>query len=719
MDNLIKKLAESESLSPGAVASVLELLDQGATVPFIARYRKEVSGEMDEVLIRRLRDRREKWRELDKRRDAIRRSLSERGILDPRLAQELQSAESLARLEDIYLPYRPKKKTRGSMARERGLEPLADWLWRQGPGNPAAEARGYVDPGAGVPDPEAALDGARDILAERIGENPEIRDAFRKLFRRAGYLRSEVVRKKAGNPEAAKYSDYFFFSEKATSVPSHRILAVFRGANEGFLRWHIAPDQDAAYGLIRKMTVRGDRESSRQVAAAAEDACRRLLLPALETEWKNLLKERADETAIGIFCANLRELLLTPALGPKRVLAVDPGLRTGCKIAVLSAQGELLEHGVIYPLEPRRDEEGSAALLRKLLAKHHVEAIAVGNGTGGRETADFIRRQEYRRAGVPVPVELVNESGASVYSASEAARREFPDHDITVRGTVSIGRRLMDPLAELVKLDPKAIGVGQYQHDVDQKALKQGLSDVVISCVNSVGADANTASPELLSYVSGLSPRNAAALVEHRHSVGPFRSREELKAVAGIGPRTFEQCAGFLRIKGGEEPLDGSAVHPESYPLVEAMAESLGCGVADLLKEPGLRREIKPERFMSDRIGLPTLRDILRELEKPGRDPRREFIPFSFSDDVKEIGDLRVGMQLPGIVTNVTAFGAFVDLGVHQDGLVHISEMAEGFVSDPAAIVKVHQRVTVRVLTVDAGRKRIGLSLRLQTGDAE
>jgi uncharacterized protein len=701
-------LAGELSLKVGQVAAVALLLDEGGTVPFIARYRKEATGTLDEVAIGAIRDGLERLRELDKRREAIRASLEERGLLTEELRGRIEAAESLGVLEDVYLPYRPKRRTRATIARERGLEPLADRLFAQDGADPLAEAAAFVDPAKEVPTVEDALAGARDILAERFSEDQTARARMRALYARAGVLRSRVS---PGKEEAgAKFRDYFAWEEPAAGAPSHRILAIRRGEKEGFLTLRIVPPEEEALGLLHALFVRGDGPAADQVRRAADDGFKRLLSLAMETESRVALKERADREAIRIFAANLRQLLLAPPLGRKNVLAIDPGQRTGCKVVCLDRQGKLLDTGVVYlHVDTPRAREEAAAKIRGWCERHAVEAIAIGNGTAGRETEAFVRG-----LGLPasLPVVMVNESGASIYSASAVAREEFPDQDITVRGAVSIGRRLMDPLAELVKIDPKAIGVGQYQHDVDQGALKASLDEVVESCVNQVGVELNTASAQLLGFVSGLGPHLARNIVAHRDEHGPFAAREELKQVSRLGPKAFEQAAGFLRIRGGANPLDGSAVHPESYPVVEAMARDLGCGVADLMRDEGLRRRIDLPRYVTDRVGLPTLTDITAELARPGRDPREQFEAFAFAAGVERIEDLRPGMKLPGIVTNVTAFGAFVDVGVHQDGLVHVSQLADRFVKDPAQVVKVQQRVLATVLQVDLPRRRISLSLR-------
>lgn len=703
-----RRIAQELGLAVGRAAAVVGLLDGGATVPFIARYRKEATGEMDEVQIAAVRDRLEQLRELDARRASILKSLAENGHLSPALKAAVEKAGTPTELEDLYAPYKPKRRTRATAARERGLEPLADFVFGNQDADPAAEAAKFVSEEKGVPDAAAALAGARDIIAERVSEDKDARASCRELFEKTAVLSSAVIRGK--EEEGAKFRDYFEWKEPLAAAPSHRVLAIRRGEKEGFLFFRITVDEDAAVSRLERLFVRGNGGCGNAVREAVRDAWKRLLGPSLETEARLKSKEKADEEAIRVFAANAVELLMAPALGQKSVLALDPGFCTGCKLVVLDAQGKLLHHEVVFPTagSPRQREDAGTRL-RVLCSQFKVQAIAIGNGTASRETELFVRE-----CGLPadVPVVVVNESGASIYSASEAAREEFPNEDITVRGAVSIGRRLMDPLAELVKIDPKSIGVGQYQHDVNQAALKRALDDTVVSCVNRVGVEVNTASKQLLSYVSGLNAGIAAEIVAYRDAHGAFRSRGELKRVPRLGEKTFEQCAGFLRIRGGEHPLDASAVHPERYALVERMAKDLGADVSALLADGRLRSRIRPEKYVSEDAGLPTLRDILGELEKPGRDPREKFEAFSFKEGVREISDLKEGMRLPGIVTNVTAFGAFVDVGVHQDGLVHVSQLSDRFVSNPADVVKVGQRVSVVVTEVDAARSRIGLSMK-------
>lgn len=697
-------LAQELSLSAPQVAAVARLLEEGATVPFIARYRKEATGSLDEVAVAAIRDRLDELAALDKRRQAILDSLEERGLLSDALRQAVAQAPDKARLEDIYLPYRPKRRTRAAMARERGLGPLAAALAAQQGRDPARLAAPFVDPAKDVADTDSALAGARDILAEEMAENPRLRAAGRDLFLRRGRFRSVVAK---GKEEAgATFRDWFAWDEPLRSIPGHRVLAMFRGEAEGFLKLSLQPPEGELLDLAKRLLLRGRGPDAGEVATALTDGCKRLLAPSLENEIRSAVKEKADAEAIGVFAANLRGLLLAPPLGPKRLLALDPGFRTGAKLTVLDAQGGLLHHATIYPTGSAGQKEAAAETLTELCRRFDIQAIAIGNGTAGRETEAFVRG-----LGLETPVMLVNEAGASIYSASEAARREFPDLDLTVRGSVSIGRRLMDPLAELVKLDPKSIGVGQYQHDVDQAGLRRALDDVVASCVNAVGVDVNTASPELLAYVSGLGQALAKAVVAHREAAGPFPTRSALRQVRGLGPKAFEQAAGFLRVRG-EEPLDASAVHPERYALVRRMARDAKCDVGVLLADASARAKIRPERYVADDIGLPTLTDILAELEKPGRDPRGQCQAFAFAEGIHSIDDLAVGMELPGIVTNVAKFGAFVDIGVHRDGMVHVSQLADRFVSDPTEVVTVGREVRVRVVEVDLPRGRISLSLR-------
>jgi protein Tex len=734
---MIKHISNVTKTTVFQVDAVLKLLDEGSTVPFIARYRKEATGELDEVQILAIRDAHITFTELEKRREAILASLQERELLTPELEKAVTEADDLVQLEDIYLPYRPKRRTRAMIAREAGLEGLAVWLLAGGTGATLAapletlfvsaaagasvetEALKYLNPEQKIVTAEDALAGARDIIAEVLNETKELRQDLRDFFAKRANMSSRVISIMEKDAKAAKFRDYFDWSEPAATAPSHRVLAVLRGAAEGVLITHFLPDEEEALKLLERLVLgrnkaAGNRATS-QVWEAARDGYKRLTAPSLEYALEKECKERADEEAIRVFAGNMRELLLASPLGQKRILALDPGLLTGCKLVCLDGKGDLLHDDVIYPLQPKNRVAESARIVQNLCRQFSIEAIAVGNGTGGREAEAFAREAVdglRTPAGGVIDVISVNESGASVYSASAAAREEFPQKDITVRGAVSIGRRLMDPLAELVKIDPQSIGVGQYQHDVNQRLLKRALDDVVLSCVNSVGVEINTASKQLLSYVSGISARTAEAICSYREQHGKFMSRKQLKEVAGIGAKVFEQAAGFIRIRNAANPLDASAVHPESYPVVERMAADLGCSVSDLVTRPELRRKININAYVSDSIGLPTLRDIIQELEKPGRDPRAEFEVFQFDELVHSPADLVEGMILPGIVTNVTAFGAFVDIGVHQDGLVHISQLADHFVKDPADVVKVHQKVQVKVVSVELDRKRIGLSMK-------
>jgi protein Tex len=703
----VEQIAKEFSLQVKHVKSVTELLGEGGTVPFISRYRKELTGSMDEVQIANVRDRLEQLRELDKRREAIISSIEKQGKLTPDLMSSIVVASTLAELEDIYLPYKPKRKTRASAAKEKGLEPLAQKIFNQEKFNLDEFANSFIDTEKGVADLNEALDGARDIIAEWISENPDTRKHVRDLFWKEGVVESRVMKGK--ETEGQKYKDYFEWKEPIAKTPSHRLLALRRGEKEGVLSMDIYPSEENALLSIERQYIKSDNSAAEQVKLAIKDCYKRLLRPSLETEIRMESKMKADEEAIKVFASNLKELLLSAPLGQKNVLALDPGFRTGCKLVCLDQQGKLLHFEAIYPNEPQRDRVKSGAVIKQLVEKFNIEAIAIGNGTASRETEAFVKS-----IGLPnrVMIVMVNESGASVYSASEVARDEFPDQDVTVRGAVSIGRRLMDPLAELVKIDPKSIGVGQYQHDVDQAKLKQGLDDVVMSCVNSVGVEVNTASKELLSYVSGLSPALARNIIEFRNQNGPFKDRSGLMKVPRLGEKVFEQAAGFLRIHDSENPLDSSAVHPESYGVVQKMAADLGCSVKDLMSSAELTKQLDLKKYVTPKFGIPTLTDILKELEKPGRDPREAFEVFSFTEGVNEIADLKIGMKLPGIVTNVTNFGAFVDIGVHQDGLVHISHISDKFIKDPKEAVTVQQKVMVTVVEVDVPRKRIGLSMK-------
>ena len=703
----VTKIAGELALKDQQVVAVAALLEDGATVPFISRYRKEATGSLDEIAVTAIRDRLTQLAELDARRQAILKSLEQHGHLNDELEEQVMAAQTLVGLEDIYLPYKPKRRTKAMIAREKGLEPLAAALLEQTGIDPEEAAAAYMDPEKEVHSTEDALSGARDIIAEFVNENGEIRAAMRQLFMEKSIITCKVVSGK--EEEGAKYKDYFDWEEPVLSVPSHRLLAMRRGEKEDMLNMSIAPLEEDAMALLEKSVITGDGKDAEQVQMALADCYKRLLSRSMETEVRMATKEKADEEAIHVFAENLRELLMASPLGAKRVMGLDPGFRTGCKLVILDRQGKLLHHDTIYPHNGQEAEKKAAAQVKMLCDKYDIEAIAVGNGTAGRETEAFVRNLGLNSS---IIVIMVNESGASIYSASEVARDEFPDLDLTVRGAVSIGRRLMDPLAELVKIDPKSIGVGQYQHDVDQTDLKQALDDVVISCVNGVGVDLNRASPQLLTYVSGLGPQLAKNILMYRDENGAFPSREALKKVPRLGPKAFEQCAGFLRIQGGKHPLDNSAVHPETYGIVEKMAGDLGCTVSDLMDKPELRQKIKLSEYVTESVGIPTLTDIMAELAKPGRDPREKFEVFEFDADVSEIKDLQPGMKLPGIVTNVTRFGAFVDIGVHQDGLVHISQLADQFVKDPGDVVKVNQKVTVMVLDVDIQRNRISLSMK-------
>ena len=703
----IASISAEFNIATKQINAVADLLAQGGTVPFIARYRKEATGSLDEVAITAIRDRLHQLEELDGRKAAVLKSLEANGHLTDELKEQVSAAPTLAVLEDIYLPFRPKRRTKATVAREKGLEPLAREILEQKGRDPVQLATAYVDPQKGVESVEAALEGARHIVAEIINEDPRARDRMRELYLRKGIIRSKVATDK--ETEGAKYRDYFDWNEPAATAPSHRILAMRRGEKEDLLNLAMAPPEADALALLEDLFANGDGPDAAQVRLALNDGYRRLLSRAMETELRLVTKQRADEQAIRIFASNLRQLLLSPPLSASRVMGIDPGFRTGCKIVCLDRQGKLLQHETVYPHLNERQDRQAAEKIAELCRRFSIEAVAIGNGTAGRETEAFVRKIDTLQA---IPILLVNESGASIYSASEAARREFPDLDLTVRGSVSIARRLMDPLSELVKIDPKSIGVGQYQHDVDQSDLKKALDDVVVSCVNAVGVDVNRASVELLTYVSGLGPQLAANIVAVRNEKGPFTSRTELKNVPRLGPKAFEQSAGFLRIQRGANPLDASAVHPESYAVVDAMARDQDCSVSELMQEASRRKKIDLTRYVNDMIGLPTLRDILAELDKPGRDPRKDFETVAFAGHVNQITDLRPGMILPGVVTNVTAFGAFVDIGVHQDGLVHISEMADAFVKDPTDVVSVQQRVSVTILAVDLERNRIALSMK-------
>lgn len=700
-------IASELNIKPAQVKATAELLSQEATVPFISRYRKEMTGSLDETQITYIRDRIAQLEELEKRRAAILKSLEERELLTDELKDKILTAESLTELEDIYLPYRPKRRTRATIAKEKGLEPLAEIIFQQEEPNPDEIAVTYINEEKGVLTVDDALAGARDIIAERISEDKQAREKMRILMEKEAFIFSKIIDGK--EEEGIKYRDYYEWKEPALRSPSHRILAIMRGENEGFLRAEISPEVENAVKLLENIFIKSDNASSAQVKLAVSDGYKRLLKPGMETEFRNSLKEKADEEAVKVFAENLRQLLLAPPLGEKSILAIDPGFRTGCKVVCLNRQGKLLHNETIYPHTSDKQRNEAETAVRNLVKNFKIEAVAIGNGTAGRETEIFIKSLKLDDE---VLVIMVNESGASIYSASEVARKEFPDYDVTVRGAVSIGRRLIDPLAELVKIDPKSIGVGQYQHDVNQTMLRNKLDDVVISCVNKVGVDLNTASIELLTYVSGLGPKLAAGIIEYRDDNGPFSSRDGLKKVKRLGGKAFEQSAGFLRIKGSENPLDETAVHPESYVIVNQMANDLGLEVRNLIRNKEVQSKIDLNKYISGNTGLPTLQDIMNELLKPGRDPRSQFIIYSFDDTVNKIEDLKPGMKLPGVVTNITNFGAFIDIGVHQDGLVHISQIANKFVKNPNNFLKVNQKVTVTVLEIDLPRKRIQLTMK-------
>jgi uncharacterized protein len=701
----VARIAEELGVAAGGVGATVALLEQEATIPFIARYRKEMTGNLDEVQLASIRDRLAQLKELDARRDAIVASLKERNLLTAELQKKLDAAPTLSKLEDIYLPFRPKKRTRAMIAKEKGLEPLAEALLAQGGEDPKALAAAYVSEEKGVKDADEALAGARDVIAERVSEHEQARARLREVFFAKGEFHSRVITGKEA--EGAKYKDYFDWKEPVAKAPSHRVLAMRRGEKEGFLYMRVEVDEAETIPMLQALFAKGDGACAKQVKLAVEDAYRRLMALSMETEVRLETKKKADKDAILVFARNLREILMASPLGQKAVLALDPGFRTGCKLVCLDKQGKLLHHDVVYPHTGEGGRAEAELKVRRLAKAHGSEVIAVGNGTAGRETEDFVRALKLEG----VTIVSVNESGASVYSASEVAREEFPNEDVTVRGAVSIGRRLMDPLAELVKIEPKAIGVGQYQHDVDQTELKKSLDDTVVSCVNGVGVEVNTASKELLSYVSGLGPALAKNIVDFRNAHGAFPSRESLRKVPRLGPKAFEQAAGFLRIRGAAHPLDASAVHPERYALVEKMAADLGCGVGDLMTNAALRAKIDIKKYVTAEVGEPTLKDIVAELAKPGRDPREAFETFAFAN-VSKLEDLKPGMRLPGLVTNVAAFGAFVDIGVHQDGLVHVSELSDQFVREPSEVVKVRQKVMVTVLEVDLQRRRIALSMK-------
>lgn len=702
-----QKISEATGISSKQVANTLKLLASGATIPFISRYRKEATGSLDEIQITNIRDINQKIEELEKRRTFILETIEEQGKLTEELENQIKKAEYLAELEDLYLPYKPKKKTRASIAKSKGLEPLAKMIMAQHVIDPEEKAEEFIDEEKGVETVEEALAGARDIIAEWINENRSVRSRLRNLFVRQGMISSKII--KAKEEEGIKYKTYFDWEELAMKSPSHRILAMFRGETEGFLRLKTEPEKDEAIQRMDSIIIKSDNDTTPQIELAIDDSYKRLIAPSMENEIRSLIKEKADEDAIKVFVENLRQLLLAPPLGQKSILAIDPGFRSGCKVVCLDKQGNLKHNETIFPHPPQNEKKQAINKITSLVDAYKIEAIAIGNGTAGRETENLIRRIKFDREVIAV---MVNESGASVYSASSIAREELPEYDVTVRGAVSIGRRLMDPLAELVKIDPKSIGVGQYQHDVNQTALQQSLNDTVESCVNKVGVELNTASKELLKYVSGLGPVLAQNIIDYRKENGAFKSREDLKKVARFGAKAFEQSAGFLRIRNAENPLDNTAVHPESYAIVKKIARSLNTDTMGLIRDNEIRKKIKLEDFITEKAGLPTLTDIMKELDKPGRDPREEFDLFEFDKNVNSMEDLKEGMILPGIVTNITAFGAFVDIGVHQDGLIHISQLADRFVKDPNEIVKINEKLKVKVIDVDIERKRIQLSLK-------
>ncbi|NCC73408.1 MAG: RNA-binding transcriptional accessory protein [Sphingobacteriia bacterium] len=705
-ENHSKLIASELNLQERQVKSTLLLLEQGATIPFVARYRKEVTGGLDEEQIAKIRDRSEKLEEIEKRRESIISTLKENNQLTGDLELQLIKAATIAELEDIYLPYRPKRKTRASIAREKGLEPLAKLLMRQQHGEVEPLASRFLNPENGLKTIEEALAGARDIIAEWVSENRLARERLRLLFQRKATIKSEVIKTKV--EIAGKYANYFDFEEYLERSPSHRLLAMFRGENEGFLKLKIAPSEQAAISILEKIFKRNESDAALQVMTAINDSYKRLLQPSLENEYRAIAKERADEEAIRVFADNARQLMMAPPLGQKRVLAIDPGFRSGCKIVCLDEQGKLLHNDTIYPHPPQNEVKLAIAKLEQLVDAYKIDAIAIGNGTAGRETERLVKYLRFKREVIAV---IVNESGASVYSASAIAREEFPNFDVTVRGAVSIGRRLMDPLAELVKIDPKSIGVGQYQHDVNQNRLERSLEDTVMSCVNAVGVEINTASKQLLAFVSGVGPALAQKIIDYRNKNGAFTNRNELMKVQRFGPKAFEQAAGFLRIRNSNNPLDKSAVHPESYSIVEQMANSLGIDVETLMNNQEMQARINIGDFVTDQAGMPTLMDIMQELAKPGRDPREKFGVFQFTEGVNSIKDLKEGMILPGIVTNITAFGAFVDVGVHQDGLVHKSKITDKYVDDPSDYLKLNQRIKVKVESIDLDRKRIQFTM--------
>ncbi|WP_300726001.1 Tex family protein [uncultured Bacteroides sp.] len=708
MEQFSEMIASAMKLQVHRVDNTLKLLQGGATIPFISRYRKEATGGLDEVQIGEIQARYEKFGELAKRKETIVSTIEEQGKMTDELRQRIDRCWDSTELEDIYLPYKPKRKTRAEVARQKGLEPLAVLLMMQRENNLSARVRAFVK--GEVKDEEDALKGARDIIAEQVNEDERARNQVRNQFGRQAVITAKVIKGKEKDEAALKYRDYFDFSEPLKRCSSHRLLALRRGEADGILKVSIAPaDDEECTDRLERQFIRGNNACSQQVAEAVGDAYKRLLKPAIETEFAGLSKEKADEEAIRVFAENLRQLLLAPPLGQKRVMGIDPGFRTGCKVVCLDAQGTLLHNEAIFPHPPKSDTQGAARKLVQLVSQYKIEAIAIGNGTASRETEQFVNAQRFPHK---VQVFVVSEDGASIYSASKTAREEFPEYDVTVRGAVSIGRRLMDPLAELVKIDAKSIGVGQYQHDVDQTKLKASLDQTVESCVNLVGVNVNTASKHLLTYVSGLGPTLAQNIVDYRTENGAFHSRKELMKVPRMGAKAFEQCAGFLRIPQADNPLDNSAVHPESYPIVEKMAKDLKCSVADLIQNKELRNKIQIEKYVTDTVGLPTLTDIMQELDKPGRDPRQQIQAFAFDPNVHVIDDLREGMELPGIITNITNFGCFVDIGIKENGLVHISQLADKFISDPTEVVSIHQHVRVKVLSIDHERKRIQLTMK-------
>lgn len=702
-----KMIGKALGLSERSVTNTLQLIDEGCTIPFISRYRKERTGNLDEVQITAISDDYDKLKEISKRKDTVVKTITEQGKMTDDLQRRIDACWDANELEDIYMPFKPKRRTKAQVAREQGLEPLSLILMMQRERNIEAAAQRFVK--EGVKDVAAAIKGAQDIVAEMVSEDERSRQQVRSSFRREAIITSKVVKAKADSEEAAKYSDYFDFSEPLRRCSSHRLLAMRRGENEGILRISISADDEVCLDKLKRQFVHGFGPCQALVGEAVEDAYKRLLKPSIETEFANMSKEKADDEAIGVFAENLRQLLLSAPLGQKRVMGIDPGFRTGCKVVCLDAQGNLLHHEAIFPHPPVNKTSVAAHQVEQMVEKYNIEAIAIGNGTASRETTQFVKQLQF---GHDVKQFVVSEDGASVYSASKTARDEFPDEDVTVRGAVSIGRRLMDPLAELVKIDPKSIGVGQYQHDVDQSKLKKSLDQTVESCVNLVGVNLNTASQHLLTYVSGLGPTLAKNIVEYRKANGAFASRAQLKKVARLGPSAFEQCAGFLRIPGARNPLDNSAVHPESYHIVEQMAKDNHCTVAQLIGDAAKRKAVDIKKYVTDTVGMPTLTDIMAELEKPGRDPREQIEEFEFDKNVTSVDDLVAGMVLPGIVTNITNFGAFVDVGVHQDGLVHVSQLADRYVADPTQVVKLHQHVKVRVVEIDRKRNRISLSMK-------